>query len=149
MTSWNGRPGYICILLSIHLAIPRTLDTISPPPNQPTQNPQKSLTMANNTTPESKTYKQQAGEFYNRQYDNWVPWLEDQYLKYFTKDNKTSYATKRMPPLPPPYPPPTNPPRKPRQNKNNRRLASRQPARRRPRPRVGPSGAGRDCATGW
>ena len=44
-----------------------------------------------------KTYTQAASEFYNRQYENWVPWLEDQYLKRFTKDNKASYATKRMP----------------------------------------------------
>jgi len=26
---------------------------------------------------------------------NRVPWLEDQYLYYFGKDNKASYATKR------------------------------------------------------
>ncbi|KAJ4993617.1 hypothetical protein SVAN01_00671 [Stagonosporopsis vannaccii] len=51
--------------------------------------------MANNQSPESKTYKQQAGEFYNRQYDNWVPWIEDKYLQWFTKDNKASYATKQ------------------------------------------------------
>ncbi|KAF1360947.1 hypothetical protein EJ07DRAFT_114804 [Lizonia empirigonia] len=52
--------------------------------------------MANNSqNPESKTYKQQAGEFYNRQYDNWVPWMEDKYLQWFTKDNKASYATKQ------------------------------------------------------
>ena len=52
--------------------------------------------MANNDKPaESKTYKQQAGDFYNRQYDNWVPWMEDKYLQWFTKDNKASYATKR------------------------------------------------------
>lgn len=52
--------------------------------------------MANNQqNTESKTYKQQAGEFYNRQYDNWVPWLEDKYLQWFTKDNKASYSTKR------------------------------------------------------
>ncbi|KPM36559.1 hypothetical protein AK830_g10018 [Neonectria ditissima] len=31
---------------------------------------------------------------YNEQYENWVPWLEDVYLRWFTKDNKTSYATK-------------------------------------------------------
>ncbi|OJD36379.1 uncharacterized protein BKCO1_12000152 [Diplodia corticola] len=31
---------------------------------------------------------------YNQQYDRWVPWLEDQYLRYFTKDNKASYTTK-------------------------------------------------------
>jgi hypothetical protein len=31
---------------------------------------------------------------YNRQYELWVPWLEDLYLKYFTKDNKASYTTR-------------------------------------------------------
>jgi len=31
---------------------------------------------------------------YNEQYEKWVPWLEDLYLRYFTKDNKTSYATR-------------------------------------------------------
>lgn len=51
--------------------------------------------MANTQNSESKTYKQQAGDFYNRQYDNWVPWIEDKYLQWFTKDNKASYATKR------------------------------------------------------
>ena len=32
---------------------------------------------------------------YNKQYDSWVPWLEDLYLHYFTKDNKASYSTKQ------------------------------------------------------
>jgi hypothetical protein len=49
----------------------------------------------NNKTEESKTYKQQAGEYYNKQYDSWMPWIEDKYLSWFTKDNKASYATKR------------------------------------------------------
>lgn len=49
----------------------------------------------NNQNTESKSYKQQAGDFYNRQYDNWVPWIEDKYLQWFTKDNKASYTTKR------------------------------------------------------
>ncbi|KAK4445085.1 hypothetical protein QBC34DRAFT_384670 [Podospora aff. communis PSN243] len=31
---------------------------------------------------------------YNEQYEKWVPWLEDLYLRYFTKDNKASYATR-------------------------------------------------------
>ena len=31
---------------------------------------------------------------YNSQYNKWVPWAEDMYLYYFTKDNKASYATK-------------------------------------------------------
>ncbi|PSN67985.1 hypothetical protein BS50DRAFT_572962, partial [Corynespora cassiicola Philippines] len=52
--------------------------------------------MADQSNPNTKTYKQQASEYYNRQYDNWVPWLEDQYLKWFTKDNKASYATKQQ-----------------------------------------------------
>jgi hypothetical protein len=33
---------------------------------------------------------------YNNQYENWMPWIEDQYLKWFTNDNKTSYAAKGM-----------------------------------------------------
>ncbi|KAH8169248.1 isoleucyl-tRNA synthetase [Sarocladium implicatum] len=32
---------------------------------------------------------------YNQQYEKWVPWLEDQYLRWFTKDNKTSYTAKQ------------------------------------------------------
>ncbi|KAF2476961.1 uncharacterized protein BDR25DRAFT_276573 [Lindgomyces ingoldianus] len=43
-----------------------------------------------------KTYKQAVGEYYNKQYESWVPWVEDQYLRWFTKDNKTSYATKQQ-----------------------------------------------------
>ena len=51
-----------------------------------------------NNSQDQKTYKQQAGDFYNRQYENWMPWIEDQYLRWFTKDNKASYATKRASP---------------------------------------------------
>jgi hypothetical protein len=76
--------------------------------------------MANNTNNnasggnESKTYKQAAGEYYNRQYDNWVPWMEDKYLSWFTKDNKASYATKRSSlPLPTPFPLPVLPKKHP------------------------------------
>ncbi|KAK7614969.1 hypothetical protein JOL62DRAFT_553099 [Phyllosticta paracitricarpa] len=31
---------------------------------------------------------------YNEAYERWVPWLEDWYLKLFTRDNKASYAAK-------------------------------------------------------
>ncbi|KAK5659204.1 hypothetical protein OQA88_1295 [Cercophora sp. LCS_1] len=31
---------------------------------------------------------------YNEQYEKWVPWLEDLYLRWFTTDNKASYATR-------------------------------------------------------
>ncbi|KAF3916416.1 hypothetical protein ABW21_db0207803 [Orbilia brochopaga] len=37
-----------------------------------------------------------AKQFYNRQYEKWVPWLEDQYLYYSGKDNKASYVTKQQ-----------------------------------------------------
>ncbi|KAK6532542.1 hypothetical protein TWF281_006729 [Arthrobotrys megalospora] len=37
-----------------------------------------------------------AKQYYNRQYERWVPWLEDQYLYYFGKDNKASYVTKQQ-----------------------------------------------------
>jgi hypothetical protein len=43
-----------------------------------------------------KTYYEWVKEGYQHQYDNWMPWIEDLYLKWFTKDNKTSYATKGM-----------------------------------------------------
>jgi hypothetical protein len=42
-----------------------------------------------------KTYTQAAGEYYNQKYETWMPWIEDKYLSWFTKDNKASYATKR------------------------------------------------------
>lgn len=44
---------------------------------------------------QQKTYKQAASDYYNQKYETWMPWIEDQYLKWFTKDNKVSYATKR------------------------------------------------------
>ncbi|KAL6853116.1 hypothetical protein ACO1O0_007669 [Amphichorda felina] len=34
-------------------------------------------------------------ETYNTQYEKWVPWLEDVFLRWFTKDNKASYSTKQ------------------------------------------------------
>ncbi|KAI7096670.1 hypothetical protein KC352_g38761, partial [Hortaea werneckii] len=33
-------------------------------------------------------------EGYQHQYENWMPWIEDMYLRWFTNDNKASYATK-------------------------------------------------------
>ncbi|KAI5859448.1 hypothetical protein GGS23DRAFT_600374 [Durotheca rogersii] len=36
-----------------------------------------------------------ARQKYNEQYHIWVPWLEDLYLRYFTQDNKASYATRQ------------------------------------------------------
>lgn len=52
-----------------------------------------------NSLPEEQKKKQSytdwVKEAYHDQYEKWVPWLEDQYLKWFGKgDNKASYATK-------------------------------------------------------
>lgn len=51
--------------------------------------------------PKQQTYREWAGQKYNQQYESWMPWVEDKYLSWFTKDNKTSYATKREYPSPP------------------------------------------------
>jgi len=49
-----------------------------------------------------QTYTEWAKEAYADQYEKWMPWIEDQYLKWFGKgDNKASYATKGPPPLSP------------------------------------------------
>ncbi|KAI1506011.1 hypothetical protein F5X99DRAFT_366857 [Biscogniauxia marginata] len=37
-----------------------------------------------------------AKQKYNEQYEVWMPWIEDNFLKYFTKDNKVSYTTKEQ-----------------------------------------------------
>ncbi|KAL4816897.1 hypothetical protein BDW67DRAFT_161082 [Aspergillus spinulosporus] len=42
-----------------------------------------------------KSYTQWVREAYTEQYEKWMPWLEDQYLKWFGKgDNKASYVSK-------------------------------------------------------
>ncbi|KAH7082079.1 hypothetical protein FB567DRAFT_571021 [Paraphoma chrysanthemicola] len=51
--------------------------------------------MADEITDRGKTYKEAAGEYYNQKYETWMPWIEDKYLSWFTKDNKASYATKQ------------------------------------------------------
>ncbi|KAJ7081363.1 hypothetical protein B0H15DRAFT_803678 [Mycena belliarum] len=45
---------------------------------------------------QKQTYTQWAKEHYNRQYESWMPWFEDQFMYYFTKDNKASYTTKEQ-----------------------------------------------------
>ncbi|KAF7871904.1 uncharacterized protein EAF02_009009 [Botrytis sinoallii] len=44
---------------------------------------------------QKQTYTEWVKEAYNDQYEKWMPWIEDQYLRWFGKgDNKASYATK-------------------------------------------------------
>ncbi|KAF2854075.1 hypothetical protein T440DRAFT_267598 [Plenodomus tracheiphilus IPT5] len=53
------------------------------------------MSSTNDQNKSSKTYRESANEYYNQKYETWMPWIEDQYLKWFTKDNKASYATKQ------------------------------------------------------
>ena len=44
---------------------------------------------------DKQSFTEWVKEAYNEQYEKWMPWLEDQYLKWFGKgDNKASYVTK-------------------------------------------------------
>ncbi|KAK4957748.1 hypothetical protein LTR28_005694 [Elasticomyces elasticus] len=43
---------------------------------------------------QGQSYADWIKEGYHHQYENWMPWIEDQYLKWFGRDNKASYATK-------------------------------------------------------
>ena len=43
---------------------------------------------------QGKSYLEWVKEGYHNQYENWMPWIEDQYLKWFTNDNKARYAAK-------------------------------------------------------
>ncbi|KAK3073727.1 hypothetical protein LTR53_004424 [Teratosphaeriaceae sp. CCFEE 6253] len=43
---------------------------------------------------QGKGYVEWIKDGYHNQYENWMPWIEDTYLSWFTKDNKTSYAAK-------------------------------------------------------
>jgi len=41
-----------------------------------------------------ESYADWAKRNYGEKYETWMPWVEDQYLKWFGKDNKASYAAK-------------------------------------------------------
>lgn len=43
---------------------------------------------------QQQTWTDYGKQVYNEQYERWMPWIEDMYLRWFTKDNKASYATK-------------------------------------------------------
>lgn len=42
----------------------------------------------------NQTWGEYGKQVYNEQYERWMPWIEDFYLRWFTRDNKASYATK-------------------------------------------------------
>ncbi|KAG9228036.1 hypothetical protein BJ875DRAFT_478620 [Amylocarpus encephaloides] len=44
-----------------------------------------------------QSYSEWVAAMYANQYERWMPWIEDQYLRWFGKgDNKASYATKEQ-----------------------------------------------------
>lgn len=47
-----------------------------------------------NNKQQQQTWTDYGKQVYNEQYERWMPWIEDMYLRWFTKDNKASYATK-------------------------------------------------------
>ncbi|KAI0439939.1 hypothetical protein F4803DRAFT_20180 [Xylaria telfairii] len=51
-------------------------------------------TSDNENRQKSQTMMEWARAKYNEQYDAWMPWIEDMFLKYFTKDNRTSYVAR-------------------------------------------------------
>lgn len=77
------------------------MDTINQAANSATHHTEAQKQQLYNNLPaeerEKKTYAEWVREAYQEQYEKWVPWLEDQYLKWFGKgDNKASYVTKGM-----------------------------------------------------
>jgi hypothetical protein len=56
------------------------------------------MSSSTNPIPQPEQKKETWSEFgsrkYNEQYENWTPWLEDLYLRWFGKDNKASYVAK-------------------------------------------------------
>ena len=41
-----------------------------------------------------QSWSEYSKEKYNQQYESWMPWIEDFYLRWFTKHNKASYTAK-------------------------------------------------------
>jgi hypothetical protein len=54
----------------------------------------KNLNITESEPQKDETYAEWAKRNYGEKWETWMPWIEDQYLKWFGKDNKASYATK-------------------------------------------------------
>ncbi|KAL4973973.1 hypothetical protein BDW66DRAFT_140849 [Aspergillus desertorum] len=67
-------------------------------PSTPSHTEEQKRHFYNNLTEQEKkekSYTEWVKEAYAEQYEKWMPWLEDQYLKWFGKgDNKASYVVK-------------------------------------------------------
>ncbi|KAK7729791.1 hypothetical protein SLS53_009159 [Cytospora paraplurivora] len=61
---------------------------------QPPEAPETPQVPQQEQEPKNQTWGEYGKKVYNEQYERWVPWVEDFYLRWFTRDNKASYATK-------------------------------------------------------
>lgn len=66
------------------------MDQVKSTADQATDQAPGSQTGNQNSGPSQKSYYQSAKETAS----SYMPWAENMYLKYFTNDNKASYATK-------------------------------------------------------
>lgn len=63
---------------------------------QPSQAPEIPQVPQQGQEQKKATWGEYGKQVYNEQYERWMPWIEDFYLRWFTKDNKASYTTKGM-----------------------------------------------------
>lgn len=80
------------------LIIPRALDYIystkMATAAAPAQTPLQQQQQQQQDGKKRLSWGEYGSQVYNEQYEKWMPWIEDLYLRWFTKDNKTSYATR-------------------------------------------------------
>ncbi|CAK7218520.1 hypothetical protein SCUCBS95973_003516 [Sporothrix curviconia] len=59
----------------------------------PPSSPSSASSHDDNNNQDKKTWSGAAYDKYSELYESWVPWVEDIYLRYFTRHNKASYTT--------------------------------------------------------
>ena len=67
-------------------------DTHASPPSSPPSSASNNDNN-NNQDQQKQTWPGAAYDKYNDMYESWAPWVEDLYLRYFTRHNKASYTT--------------------------------------------------------
>jgi hypothetical protein len=101
------RTCILSVITFLNSEIPRQTSYLSPriptrtmSSSKPAKHTEEQKRQLYDSLPEEQKKKQTYTEWlydvYAKQYENWMPWIEDQYLRWFGKDNKASYATKRQ-----------------------------------------------------
>lgn len=73
---------------------PKMASNVSQNAQQATGSSNPAEQQQQNADNKQQTWGEYGKQVYNEQYERWMPWIEDFYLRWFTKDNKASYATK-------------------------------------------------------